>query len=491
MAVAKFIAADYGAGSGRILLGKISDKSIQLEELHRFNNPQIRVHGHLYWDLLRLYDELLSGLYKAVLAGHKDIHGIGVDTWGVDFGLVGRNDVLLGNPYCYRDSRTDGIMEEVFRFASRHEIYQFTGIQFMQLNTLFQLYSMVKSDHPWLDAAERLLFMPDLFNFLLTGEKISEYTMASTSQLLNAETRQWEPTLFAKLNLPVDLMCDLIEPGRIVGNLLPELAKEVGLSGVDVIAPGCHDTASAAAAVPAQGENWAYLSSGTWSLLGIEAESPIINDQSLNFNFTNEGGVDGTIRFLRNAMGLWLLQGAQKCWSKKGISLSYDELIARASAAAPFKAIVDPDDKTFLNPDDMLSAIDWYCVQKGLDKPENEGEYARAIFESLALKYRWIIDKINSMREEPLETLYIVGGGSQNDLLNQFTANATGLPVYAGPVEATGLGNIMMQGIAKGIISSIEEGRELVRGSFHVKEYTPQNVDEWNDVYGVVESRFQ
>ena len=490
MSTAKFIALDYGAGSGRVLLGKISDKSINLEELHRFENPQIKVHGHIYWDLLRLFEELKTGLRNAALKGHKDIHGIGVDTWGVDFGFVGRDNVLLGNPYAYRDSRTDGMMEAAFSHLSKDDIYKYTGIQFMQLNSVFQLLSMVKVDHPLLDVAERILFMPDLFNFLMTGEKVSEYTMASTSQLMNAETKQWEANIFARLNLPIDLMGDIIQPGWVVGSLLPEIAKDVGLSHVDVIAPGCHDTASAVAAVPAKGENWAYLSSGTWSLLGIEASAPIINENSLKFNFTNEGGVGNTIRFLRNAMGLWLLEGVRNSWANQGDSLSYEKLVHLAEKATPFKCVIDPDNSAFLNPTDMISAIDWYCLQNKINKPETQGEYVRTIFESLALKYRWIVEKINSMRITPMEKLYIVGGGCQNQLLNQFTANATGIPVYAGPVEATGLGNIMMQGIAKGIISSINEGRELVANSFPSKTYEPKETKLWNEIYKSVENRF-
>ena len=491
MSAAKFIALDFGAGSGRALLGKITDKSIGLEELYRFDNPQIKVHGHFYWDLLRLFEELKTGLRNAALKGHKDIHGIGVDTWGVDFGLVARDNTLLGNPYAYRDSRTDGMMEAAFSFLPKDEIYNYTGIQFMQLNSIFQLYSMVKVDHPWLDVAEQILFMPDLFNFLMTGVKVSEYTMASTSQLLNATTKQWEANIFAKLNLPMDLMGDIIQPGWVVGSLLSEISKDVGLTNIDVITPGCHDTASAVAAVPATGENWAYLSSGTWSLLGIESKSPIINEDSLKYNFTNEGGVGNTTRFLRNAMGMWLLEGVRNSWKNQGQSLSYEKIIALASEATPFKCIIDPDDPSFLNPPDMVVAIDWYCSQRQIVKPQTQGEYIRTIFESLALKYRWIIDKINSMRKFPIEKIYIVGGGCQNKLLNQFTANATGLLVYAGPVEATGLGNIMMQGIAKGIISSIDEGRRLVAQSFPSVTFYPEESAKWIDKYKMVEDRFK
>ncbi len=481
--MSKFIALDFGAESGRAVLGKIENEKLNIEEMHRFANRQVKVHGHIYWDLLNLFDELKIGLAKVATNGHKDVRGIGVDTWGVDFGLVSRDNYLIGNPYAYRDARTDGMMEKVFDIMPRQEIYEYTGIQFMQLNSLFQLFSMVDNDHPWMRIAERLLFMPDLITFLMTGEKCAEYTMATTSQLLNARNKTWEKNLFAKLALPIELMAPIIEPGAVVSPLLREIADESGLPQVDVIAPGSHDTASAVAAVPASGSNWAYLSSGTWSLLGIETNAPIISRDSLKYNFTNEGGIANTIRFLRNTMGLWLLQGCRKSWARQGTEMSYAELVNIANDATPFSCIIDPDDPAFLNPPDMPEAIAEFCSRKGQKIPQTKGAFVCTIFESLALKYRHIIERINSMRNEPIEVLHIVGGGSQNEMLNQFAANATGLPVIAGPVEATAIGNILVQAIAKKELHSLQEGRELVTRSFPLKKYEPRDTVLWNEFY--------
>jgi len=483
MALPKFIACDFGAESGRLILGTIEQNKISLEEIHRFPNRQVKVFGHIYWDLLYLFDELKKGLSQAVSRGHKRLSGIGVDTWGVDFGLIGRDKQILGNPYAYRDSRTDGMMEVAFQQMSKDEIYQVTGIQFMQLNTLYQLLSMVKNQHPLFDIAQKLLFMPDLFNFLMTGEVVSEYTIASTSQMLDAVRRDWSDEIFEKLGLPRKIMANIIPPGTVIGKLLPEIVEDTGLEEVDIIAPAGHDTANAVAAVPGWGENWAYLSSGTWSLLGIEVDKPIITNDSLRNNFTNEGGVNNKIRFLRNNMGMWLLERCRFIWRKEGTELSYSELIDLAKDAAAFKCIIDPDDPSFLNPPNMLEAIANFCQRTGQSIPTSRGEFVRCILESLALKYRYIVDKINSMRQPPIQRLHIVGGGSKNELLNQFSANALGIPVVAGPVEATAIGNILMQAIAKNVLNNIEEGRELVSRSFPMKHYEPQNRDAWEEAY--------
>jgi len=486
----RFIAFDFGAESGRAILGNLERKKIRLEELHRFPNKQINVSGHIHWDMSYLMAELKNGLRSAVESGYRELLGLGVDTWGVDFGLVGRDNQILGHPYAYRDPRTQGMMEKAFRLMSREKIYHCTGIQFMQFNSVFQLLSMVESGSPLLEQCQTLLFMPDLFNFLLTGQKRSEYTIASTSQLLNAKQKIWEPEIFEKLGLPFDIMAPLVQPGTSIGRLLPEIAEETGTLPLDVIAPACHDTASAVAAVPALSSNWAYLSSGTWSLLGVEADAPVITQDSLKNNFTNEGGVDGTIRFLRNTMGLWLIQRCLKSWQEQGDSLGYDELESLAQEAQGFKCIVDPDDQSFLNPPDMPAAIVGFCRSTGQHLPEKKGEFVRCILESLALKYRFLMEKINAMRPKPVEVLHIVGGGSRNELLNQFTANATGLPVIAGPVEATAVGNIMVQAIGKKILSGIEEGRRVVAHSFPLKDLHPANQDKWNEVYDRVKGMF-
>lgn len=478
-----FLAADFGAGSGRTIAGLFKKDKISIKQTHRFSNPQIKLLGHYYWNLLYLYSELKNGIAHTIKQGYKNIQSIGVDTWGVDFGLIGRDDKILGNPYCYRDARTDGMMERAFQLMPKDEIYNHTGIQFMQLNSIFQLISMVEENHPFLDIAETLLFMPDLFNYLLTGQKVSEFSIASTSGLLNGVSKQWEHNIFKSLKLPFHIMPSIIQPGTIIGNLLPELQNELGTDSIDIVAPACHDTGSAVAAVPAKLNDWAYLSSGTWSLLGVEVENPIINAQSLKNNFTNEGGVNGTTRFLRNTMGLWLLERCLFNWKQAGNSHTYDELFALAEKSKSFKSIINPDDNRFLNPTNMPEAISQFCVEKKQKSPETAGEFVRSILESLALKYRYIIELINSMRDKPIKILHIVGGGSQNEMLNQFTANATGLEVVAGPIEATALGNIMMQAIAKKELSSIEQGREIIARSFKLKHYKPVNEAQWNEAY--------
>lgn len=490
MSIERFIAFDFGAESGRAILGSLEGKQIRLEELHRFPNKQISVSGHIHWDMAYLMAELKKGLRSAVELGYQELRGLGVDTWGVDFGLVGRNNQILGHPFAYRDPRTQGMMDKAFQLISRERMYHWTGIQFMQFNSVFQLLSMVESKSPLLKQCETLLFMPDLFNFLLTGHKCSEYTIASTSQLLNAKNKNWEPEIFEKLELPLDIMAPVAPPGTSVGRLLPAISEETGIMPVDVIAPASHDTASAVAAVPARSSNWAYLSSGTWSLLGIEVDVPVITQDSLKNNFTNEGGVGGKIRFLRNTMGLWLLQRCLKSWQEQGDTLGYDELEGLAHEGREFKCIVDPDNQTFLNPPDMPAAIVGFCQSTGQPFPEKKGEFVRCILESLALKYRFLIEKLNAMNPEPVEVLHIVGGGSRNDLLNQFTANATGLPVIAGPVEATAVGNIIVQAIAKKILSGIEEGRRVVARSFPLKDFHPADQDKWNDVYDRTKGMF-
>ena len=486
----KFLAVDLGAESGRVMIGLLNNKNIRLQELHRFANPQVKLFGHLHWDVLYLFNEIKKGLALAARQGHRDLQGIGVDTWGVDFGLIGRGNNLLGFPYAYRDSRTGGMLAKAFERMPRKEIYNLTGLQFMQINSLFQLLSMVESNHPLLEIAEKLLFMPDLINFFMTGEKVSEYTIASTSQMLDAQTGGWAENLLTKLELPAHILPPVIQPGTAVGPLLPEIVRETGIAPVEVIAPACHDTGSAVAAVPAKGENWAYLSSGTWSLIGVENNAPIITDDSLENNFTNEGGVNGTIRFLRNAMGMWLLQGCRKQWQAEGTRLDYDELVKLAEPAPAFKCFVDPDDPSFLNPPDMPAAITAFCLRSRQPAPENKGEFVRCILESLACKYKFLIDKINAMRSRPIEILHIVGGGSQNKMLNQFTANAAGLPVMAGPVEATALGNVLVQAVACKELASIAEGREIAASSFPVENYEPENQAQWQNAYAKIKRLF-
>ncbi len=479
----EYLAFDIGASSGRGIVGSLENGKIELTEVHRFPNVQVLLWGHYYWDILKLFEELKEALSNSIKKGYKNITSLGVDTWGVDFGLIGRDNVLLGNPYSYRDSRTNDIMEEAFKMMPAKDMYKYTGIQFMQFNSVFQLYSMVKTSHPLLPVSEKLLFTPDLLNYMFTGEMVSEYSIASTSQLLNANTRQWEPEIFAKLSLPIDIMPEIVKTGTRIGPILSDIASETGASNIDVVAPASHDTASAVAAVPAKGENWAYLSSGTWSLMGIETASPLINDLTLSSNFTNEGGINDTIRFLKNIMGMWLLNGCRKEWIDNGISADFGVLLESAKSATPFKAIIHPDDPIFLNPPNMIKAICEYCSNKNQPAPETPGEFTRTILESLALKYRYVIEIINQISDSKITTLHIVGGGSQNELLNQYAANACGIPVVAGPIEATAIGNIMVQAITAGEIGSIEEGREIVKNSFEMKTFEPQETVMWDEAY--------
>ena len=482
MTPSKYISADFGASSGRIMLAELDD-TLRLQEIHRFPNHQILNLGHYQWDLLGLFHELKTGLSIIADHGHRDIAGIGVDTWGVDFGFIGRNDTLLGNPYCYRDTRTRGMMDRAFEIFSKTGIYSATGIQFIELNSIYQLLSMVESGHPILDIAETLLFMPDLFHFLMTGHRKTEYTIASTSQLLNAQARQWDVTLFKSLNLPAHLMADIVRPGTILGSLKEEIRDETGLHVEHVIAPASHDTASAVAAIPVTGNQpWAYLSSGTWSLMGVELNHPLVNTESLERNFTNEGGVNGSIRFLKNATGLWLLEECRRQWQKGG-DVSYESLLKEADRSEPFRTLVHVDHPLFHHPQDMIQAIQRFSKDTGQPVPDTRGRIVRCIIESLALRYRQILEDLNRLQGKRIEKLHVVGGGSRNALLNQFTADACAVPVYAGPAEATALGNVLIQAMACGQLDSLEQGRSMIARSFPVRDFMPEETEKWDSAY--------
>ena len=477
-----YLAFDLGAESGRAILGQVDNGRITLRELHRFQNRLVPLHGHLYWDLLHLFAEIQHALQ---LAGREKIAlaGIGVDTWGVDFGLLDRDGALLANPVAYRDHRTDGMMEKVFAQMPREEIYRLTGIQFLQINTLFQLYAMVETKSPLLQIAQRLLFIPDLINFMLTGRQVTEFTFATTSQLFNPSTRNWAEPIFAQLGLPRHLMAEIIEPGTTVGPLRRELLNASGLNEVPVIAVGCHDTASAVAAVPAAVEHWAYLSSGTWSLMGVETLAPVINARALEMNFTNEGGVAGTIRLLKNIMGLWLLQECRRQWQRDGRHYDYAQLTHEAETAAPFRSLINPDAPAFLNPENMPQAIADFCRRTQQPVPQNDGEFSRCIYESLALQYRRVMAMLEELQGKKIEVLHIVGGGSQNALLNQFTADVIGKPVLAGPIEATALGNVAVQAMAVGEFRHLAEARQAIRNSFPIQEFHPRDSAPWDEAY--------
>lgn len=483
-----YVAFDLGAESGRAVLGRFDGEKLSLEVPHRFSNGPTRVHHSLYWNALNLFAEMNNGLAK-VSAMLKDAPAsVGIDTWGVDFGLLDRAGQLIGLPYHYRDSRTDGLVEAACRIVPREEIFAQTGIQFMQLNTLYQLFALAQQKSPALEIAQTMLMMPDLFNYWFTGQKATEYTIASTSQCFDMQQRTWATSMLEKLGIPTRIFQEtVVQPGAQIGTLLPEIAAEAGLKkAVPVIAPAGHDTACAVAAVPVAAEDvhrFAYLSSGTWSLLGVVTNSPIITAQSLRYNFTNEGGVQNTIRLLKNIMGLWLVQESRRTWAAQGQSLTYAELTQLANEAPPFTALIDPEAPAFLAPGDMPARIREFCRQTGQTPPESKGAVIRCALESLALKYRWGVEKLEELTGSPIETVHIVGGGTQNTLLNQFTANATGRPVITGPIEATAFGNILMQMLALGHISSLEEGGQIMRRSCEIATYAPAEQDRWAEAY--------
>jgi rhamnulokinase len=477
-----FLAFDLGAESGRAVLGRLEAGRLSIREIRRFPNVPIEIAGHWHWNIFGIFEEMKAALKACAAEVPEGLAAVAVDTWGVDFGLLARDGSILGLPFCYRDRRTEGAMEEYFKLVPREALYEATGIQFMPFNTLFQLYSMVRDRSPLLDAASDLLFMPDLFNYLFTGRKASEFTMATTSQILDPRTRSWNPGLFQAMGLSRKILQDILEPGAVLGPLLPSLEKETGLRGVPIVATASHDTGAAVAAVPAAGANWAYISSGTWSLLGVEERAPILTREALDRNFTNEGGLGGTIRFLKNVTGLWLVQQCRKAWQSTR-TMGYEELTRLAGEAAPFQALIDPDDPAFLNPPDMPEAIRAYCRKTGQQPPATEASVIRSILESLALKYRLLIEQMEGIVGHPVEKIHVIGGGSQNKLLCRFTADAAGRPVSAGPAEATAIGNILVQAMARNEVGSHEALRTIVRDSFEPAGYEPRQDKAWREAF--------
>ena len=483
----KFLAFDLGAESGRAVVGHLDGDRLRLEEIHRFPNGPVQVRDSLHWDVLRLWSEIQHGLALAAQAHGQELASIGLDTWGVDFGLLAADDTLLGNPFHYRDRRTDGMLEEAFALVPRSEIYARTGIQFMQLNSLYQLLAMSKSGSPALQAAHTFLNMPDLFNFWLCGQKANEFTIATTSQCYDPRAGDWAWDLLDRLGIPWQIFrgsaAGIVPPGTILGPLRASIAEQTSSGSLQVVASAAHDTASAVAAVPTVGQDFIYLSSGTWSLMGIEVKEPIINDRSLAYNFTNEGGVAGTFRFLKNIMGLWLVQECRREWARLGRSFSYDELTQMAAGAPPFGPLVSLGDSRFLPPGNMPQRIQRYCQDTDQAVPQTEGQIVRTALESLALEYRLVAEGLDEMAGRHLSSLHIFGGGSQNQLLNQFAADATGRTVVAGPVEATAIGNLLVQALALGVISDLAEARALVRRSFDVMVYEPRDTAAWDEAY--------
>jgi rhamnulokinase len=470
-----YLAFDFGAESGRAVLGHLQSGILTTKEVHRFPNQPVEYGGSLHWDAPRLWFEVRKAL---ALVDPLQLSGIGVDAWGVDYALLGERGELLQNPYHYRDRRTENAMEEVFRRVPNEEIYRITGIQFMPINTVYQLYAAQRDTPTILAAAKYLVTIPDLFHYWLTGNAVCEFTNATTTQLVDPRKRVWATDLIRRIGLRPDLPAPIVEPGTVVGTLLPTVTQNSSLTGTPVIAPASHDTGSAVAAITAR-DGTAFLSSGTWSLVGTELDMPVITPEALKANFTNEGGVNNTTRLLKNVMGLWMLQGCRNSWSIGGQSSDYRELIELASREPAFAHLVDPDDPSFLNPSDMPAAIDRFCKKSHQSALALPGAYVRCVLESLAFKYRLVLKNLERLCGRPIHQIRVIGGGSKNNLLNQLTADATGRKVLAGPAEATALGNIAIQILATGAASSLPEVRAMVDRSFPTEIFEPRETDKW------------
>jgi rhamnulokinase len=486
MADKLFVAFDLGAESGRAVLGTLAKGKLSLEVKHRFANTPVQMNGALHWNTPSIWAELKTGLRKSAGAGELKkplkLSGIAVDTWGVDFGLIGKNGELLGLPVHYRDGRTDGMMEKAFAKAGRENVFMSTGVQFMQFNTLYQVLAMVEQDSDLLDAAARLLFMPDLLTYLFSGKMVCEQSIASTSQMYDPNHAAWAVTLLKRLGIPTHMLGKIIPSGRLLGGLRKEVIDECGLD-VPVIATAGHDTASAVVAAPGEGQNWCYISSGTWSLMGLELDKPLVNEATLAANYTNEVGAEGKIRFLKNIMGLWLVQECRRQWEREGQSHDYTTLTRMAAEEQPFAAMIDPDHSDFLKPGMMPQKIAAFCKRTRQKAPATTGQYVRTCLEALALAYRRTVENLEALSGRKIEVVHIVGGGTQNELLNQMAANACGRKVVAGPVEATSAGNILVQGMATGDVKGLTHARQIIRNSFDMKTYEPQDTGAWNKAY--------
>jgi rhamnulokinase len=476
-----FIAFDLGATSYRSIAGTLENGKVSTQEMTRFPNGMLQMFNNFHWDVFQIFESLKQSLATCAKAGLKP-ESVGIDTWGVDFGFLGEDGRVIGIPFAYRDPHTNTIMPEYFKLVPSEKVYGLTGIQFLQFNSLFQLYALKKNNVAVLNAAKDLLFMPDLLNYLFTGVKKAEFTIASTSQMLNPATMQFEKQLFDAMNVPMSLMQELVLPGTFLGPVTDGIAKETGIGKVPFVTVASHDTGSAIAAVPAEDEKFAYLSSGTWSLMGIETRKALISPETFKMNFTNEGGVEGTFRFLKNITGMWLLEQCKKEWEKSK-DYSYSEITSMAQAEKPFRCFVDPDAPDFMNPENMVEAIQGYCKKTGQSVPGTVGELARCIFDSLAMKYRFVLDQLRSVSPHQINKLHVIGGGSKNALLCQFTANAIGIPVVAGPAEGTAYGNILVQAMAMGHVKSLAEIRQIVRNSVETTTYAPADVAAWEAAY--------
>jgi rhamnulokinase len=485
MTAKPYLAFDLGAESARAIVGRLEDGRIHFEELHRFPTRSVQIHGRLYWDILYIFSEMQDAIAKFVRQSGPECAGIGVDTWGVDFGILGPSGELLQNPVAYRDHRTDGIIERAFEeILPARELYGRTGIQFLQFNTLFQLWALSTTAPEVLREAGTFLTVPDLLHYFLSGIAKCEYTEASTSAMLDVHTRDWDKDLISKFGVPTEMLPEIVPPGTVLGPVHPHIARVTGIGpATPIIVPCTHDTGSAVVAVPAKDASWGYLSCGTWSLLGAELPEPNTSDLAYTHNFTNEGGYGRTIRFLKNIMGLWVLQECRRAWERRGEQYRYPELTKWAAEAAPFQAVLNIDEPGFLNPDDMLACIADQCARTGQQMPETPGAITRSVLEGLALRYAIVVDQLEETIGRDLEVLHIVGGGTQNELLCQLTADATGIPAICGPIEATALGNLAVQMIAGGEIAGIAEARSIIAASSEMVRYEPRDIEAWQEAH--------
>lgn len=482
MPMTTMLAYDLGASSGRALIGRLTENKIEVEELHRFPNDPVQVGGRLQWDILRLYHEMKQALLKAKHQGIA-LGSMGIDAWAVDFGLIGKNGELLGNPYHYRDGHTDGAMERFIQKVPAEEIFMRTGIQFLPFNTIYQLDALRQANSPLLYMADRFLMIPDLLRYFLTGEMVSEFTNATTTQLYNPMKDRWDEALLTALEIPSSWFGEAVRPGTAVGSIRETVREELGIGAIPVIAVAEHDTGSAVVAVPATERHFAYLSCGTWSLMGTEVDKPILSEAARRLNFTNEGGAYGTFRLLKNIMGLWILQESRRQWEWEGKSFTYVELVNLAEQAPAFQAFIHPDDPIFLAPGDMISRIQSYCARTGQKAPITTGEVVRCIMESLALQYRHVLELTEQLSGYSFSGLHMVGGGIHNTLLCQWTASSIGKPVWAGPAEGSGIGNLAVQWIASGAFADIWEARAVIRESFPITTYEPRDAEAWQAAY--------
>ena len=478
-----YLAVDLGAESGRTIIGKLDNGHLSLTETHRFSNNSVRLNDGLHWDVLRLWSDIKEGVGKSSSKIDQPLDSIGLDTWAIDFALLDRTGALLSNPFHYRDARTDGMMDQAFKIMPRAEIFANTGIQFMQINTLYQLLALSLDNPSLFDIAKTFVTIPDLFNYWLSGEITNEFTNATTTQCFDPNKRDWSTPILDAFKIPSHLFKPVTDPGIRIGTLLPYIAEETNTGAVPIVLPACHDTGSAVVAVPAGNQDFVWISSGTWSIMGVEAQQPFINEKALDYNFTNEGGVFGTWRLSKNIMGLWLIQECRREWMRQGEEISFDALTQFAVESDAFLSVIDPDFAEFLHPGDMPARIQKYCADTNQKVPQTKGQILRIALEGIALKYRWVLERLEELTEKHLAPIHIIGGGTKNNLLNQFTANSTNRTVITGPVEATAIGNILMQAIGLKHLSSLAEAREVVRASFEPQVYEPKQTADWDEAY--------